>query len=82
MEFTCISDEEVTWYFNEGDLPSNVQRDGNPQKSSYRIIINNIQISNKGTYTCYGVMKDLTSTSKHRRRDYFYDEGVLDLKCK
>ena len=82
VEFSCISDGEVTWYFNEGDLPSNVQAGSNYLKSTYWIRISDVQLHNEGTYTCYGDTKYFTSESKHHHRDYFYDESVHNLKRK
>ena len=51
--FNCISKGNVTWEFEDGDLPSNailhVKR-----HARKTLVLSNVQLQNSGTYVCHG----------------------------
>ena len=54
--FSCISQSPVTWRFNKGNLLKNVKfvTTKHWQRTEQRLIIDNVQIYNSGTYECLG----------------------------
>ena len=52
--FTCLSADDVDWFFERGTLPTNAIT----YKRGYRyhlLRIDNVKLSNAGSYFCYGM---------------------------
>ena len=58
---TCSSDnyESTKWYFNNGDLPSNVE---NSPSQKHIIIIKKMKDHNIGLYECHGYYRTHTGS--------------------
>ena len=53
--FACKAGEEVQWEFNGGAIPLNAIDSGmNSLTSEFVLTIHKVQLSNTGTYTCFG----------------------------
>ena len=72
VRFKCISDTNVTWSFDGGDLPSNVAKSKVPGSNRQSLRIRNISIHNIGTYKCEG----------HFRGILYENVGNLAVECK
>ena len=57
MEFTCSSNQDVSWSFNGGPLPPNVKsaRLAAGYERYYSLTIVGVQLGNAGRYICSGV---------------------------
>ena len=51
-EVVCQSDTEVKWYFNNNDLPRNVNTE------EITLTIHNVDSTTAGKYYCYGTHKN------------------------
>ena len=68
VQFVCKSDKPVKWYFEDGDLFSNVQSDSQYGYKRHYLRITSVTYLNVGTYSCYGEIDP---------EIYFEAEGVL-----
>ena len=54
VTFHCKVMKNVTWTFNGGPLPENIET-GKFGEKKYYIRFENVQVENAGTYTCSGI---------------------------
>ena len=71
--FVCKSEQNATWFFNEGSLPKN-SIESRDIGGNYNILrIFQVQKENAGTYTCH--VEEIENL-------IYEDEGVLVVKSK
>ena len=71
VNFTCISNKTVSWFFNER-FSSNAARFRNSVGLKNVLIISNVTIKHAGKYTCHG----------HDGHTLFEDSGLLKVTGK
>ena len=75
VEFTCSSNQDVSWSFNGGPLPTNVKhvRLAAGYERYYALTIADVQLQNAGKYRCTGVDDDKSNSES---------EGILTVTGK
>ncbi len=72
VRYSCESDEEIQWYFNDNHLPSDSIRTDEAQQGNRKyLIVRSVTKSNAGLYRCEG-RHPITKV-------YYYSQALLEI---